>query len=131
MVVTRGYLLPPPPPSSTVPLHSPTMKLLLLLAALTTTTLAKPFFKSYLFGPPAAPDAEALCTLLFYPLEGWFSICPQSVRADGSAVPKPELEGWQKLEETEELEELKLKALARMECRIECEGNMCRQVCRQ
>merc|ERR1712129_462546 len=76
--------------------------------------------KSYLFGPPAAPDAEALCTLLFYPLEGWFSICPQSVRADGSAVPKPELEGWQKLEETEELEELKLKALARMECRIEC-----------
>ena len=93
------------------------MKLLLLLAALTTTTLAKPFFKSYLFGPPAAPDAEALCTLLFYPLEGWVDICPQhddndndedddddesllglgvkipffdiKLRADGSAVPKP------------------------------------------
>ena len=107
------------------------MKLLLLLAALTTTTLAKPYFSGSTTTPDPNADNEALCTLLFYPLEGWFSICPQSVRADGSAVPKPELEGWQKLEETEELEELKLKALARMECRIECEGNMCRQVCRQ
>merc|ERR1711935_686012 len=94
----------------TVPLHSPTMKLLLLLAALTTTTLAKPFFKTYhYFGGTAATTDAATCTLLFYPYEGWFSICPQSVRADGSAVPKPDLEGWQKLEEVEKLEELKLK----------------------
>merc|ERR1712129_527435 len=158
----------------TVPLHSPTMKLLLLLAALTTTTLAKPFLSEQLpdlctFGigcettaaPTTTPDPnadnEALCTLLFYPLEGWFSICPQSardndkgdeglfglgvkipftditLRADGSAVPKPELKGWKKLEDAEELEELKLKVneLARMQCRVECEGNMCRQECRQ
>ena len=115
MVVTRGYLHPPPPPSSTVPLHSPTMKLLLLLAALTTTTLAKPYFSGSTTTPDPNADNEALCTLLFYPLEGWFSICPQSVRADGSAVPKPDLEGWQKLEEGEKLEKLKLKGWKKLE----------------
>merc|ERR1712129_660563 len=128
----------------TVPLHYPTMKLLLLLAALTTTTLAKPYY--FTTAAPTTtsttpdPDAaaEALCTLLFYPLEGWVNICPQhddndndedddgdesllglgvkipyfdiKLRADGSAVPEPELKGWKKLEDAEELEELKLKA---------------------
>merc|ERR1719469_1073824 len=58
------------------------MKLLLLLAALTTTTLAKPFFSSYRSKPgPTAAD-KALCTLLFYPFEGWFNDCS---RAEGLA----------------------------------------------
>merc|ERR1719296_293958 len=95
------------------------MKLLLLFAALTTTTLAKPYFSGSTTTPDPNADNEALCTLLFYPLEGWFSICPQArspsvdnsllglgvkipftditLRADGSAVPKPELKGWKKL----------------------------------
>merc|ERR1719400_1410930 len=62
------------------------MKLLLLLAALTTTSLAKPLFGSWFetstaAPAPTAPKAfeapSALCTLLFYPLEDWFSFCPQ------------------------------------------------------
>merc|ERR1719287_318397 len=54
------------------------MKLLLLLAALTTTTLAKPFFSSYRSKPgPSAAD-KALCTLLFYPFEGWINNCSRA-----------------------------------------------------